>query len=271
MIITDDETFAIRLDQAKGRFHRLLKVLKEDESVGYDHAMVASLFMAVESLNEISTHPLIRAHKGFSGPHDILRSTRNHIAHNASGSHPSMPLMIDAAAYITDVLHVVHETLKSAPRTSSKVNTTRVIHAAEVLVDILALFLPMQQRSRYAEELRAELFDLAQVKATGSMQIFYVFRQLARTWQLRRALQDPHGHGFEFLYGAARWILISQVRTWGMISLITTMALFDVVVQQGPGSAFFAVPTVWMFHTGVEWLRKHWGVTVKGKKQPEDE
>ncbi|MGJ6960364.1 hypothetical protein ACSDR0_00525 [Streptosporangium sp. G11] len=135
------------------------------------------------------------------------------------------------------------------------------------LVDLATQVLPAAHRRRYAEELRAELWDLAVAKATPSMQVLYAIHQLGRVWQLRYELQAPGRRRVEVLRQAACWVLASQAWTWGLIGFLTVAALFDVVVQQGPGSAFFAVPTLVGFHAGVEWLRKRWNVEVRRQKK----
>ncbi|SPL89486.1 unnamed protein product [[Actinomadura] parvosata subsp. kistnae] len=45
------------------------------------------------------------------------------------------------------------------------------------------------------------------------------------------------------------------------------VALVNVFLQQGWGSAFYTFPAVVAFYAGVEWLRKHFGVEVKPWKR----
>lgn len=72
---------------------------------------------------------------------------------------------------------------------------------------------------------------------------------------------------------AGCWILAAETRTWGPLGIIVAFAVVNIYHSQGWGTAFFAgVVEVTAVAQGVKWLRKRWGVTVKGrKKQPEDE
>ncbi|MER7363297.1 hypothetical protein [Nonomuraea wenchangensis] len=123
--------------------------------------------------------------------------------------------------------------------------------------------LPVEHRSRYAEEIRSELHDLAQSKATPGMQLYYALQQLSRIWALRRVLKDPATRRMETLLRILCWVLSSERRTWLVIGAVTTAALIDVVAEQGWGSALFAAPTAWIFHQGARWLRKRLGLVVK--------
>ncbi|MEV6033587.1 hypothetical protein AB0L65_20700 [Nonomuraea sp. NPDC052116] len=131
------------------------------------------------------------------------------------------------------------------------------------LVSMLVRALPAEYRQRYAEELYSELYDLAQARATTSMQVYHALRQLTRTWHMRRALKNPTGRPLEPLFSATCWVLSSEARTWLVIGLVTLTALMDVVAEQGWGSALLTAPTAWMFHQGARWLRKRLGLNLK--------
>lgn len=138
---------------------------------------------------------------------------------------------------------------------------------AQKFIAGMVLLLPAAYRSRYREELYAELHDLAEAKATRAMQVLYVFQQLRRVWQFRAALQAPDRPYFHRLYRLACWILTSEWRTWGLLGPLMAFAVVNVHLSQGWGSAFFTLPGVVAFYAGVEWLRKRWGVTVKTWKR----
>ncbi|WP_271215882.1 hypothetical protein [Streptosporangium carneum] len=127
--------------------------------------------------------------------------------------------------------------------------------------------LPAQHRSRFTEELKAELYDLAQAKATGAMQIMYALQQLGRVWELRIALQAPDQPRFYRLYQAACWVLTSDWRTWGLLGPLLAFGVINVNLSQGWGSALFTLPGIVGFYAGIEWLRKRWGVEVKRRSR----
>ncbi|GAA3136896.1 hypothetical protein GCM10010485_88430 [Streptosporangium carneum] len=146
-----------------------------------------------------------------------------------------------------------------------------VAPSARRLVGLTVRILPAAHRERYAEELGAELWDLAAVRATRVMQVLYAAQQLSRVWRLRCELRAPGRRGtVETLHRWMCWMLASQARTWTPLSALTVMAFFDVAVRQGWGSALLAAPTVWLLYEGIEWLRKRWGVRVAGREHPED-
>jgi hypothetical protein len=138
---------------------------------------------------------------------------------------------------------------------------------------IEARILPHKHRSRYIEELQAELYDLAHARATKIMLVLYALQQLRRAWQLRAALEAPNLARFHKLHRTACWILASDWRTWGLLGPLMAFAVVNVHLQQGWGSALFTTPSIVVFYAGVEWLRKRWGVEVKpwkrGRKRPE--
>lgn len=65
----------------------------------------------------------------------------------------------------------------------------------------------------------------------------------------------------------ARSVLKSEIRTWGLLVPIIVAALHDVVISQGWGSAFLAVPTVMGFHAGVSWVRKRWSIEIGDERR----
>ncbi|AQZ62651.1 unnamed protein product [[Actinomadura] parvosata subsp. kistnae] len=141
-----------------------------------------------------------------------------------------------------------------------------VARPAVVLVDALTRLLPARHRSRYAEELHAELYELANAKATSSAQVIYSVHQLRRVLELRMALS-----GRVRLYHvrrAASWVLASEWRTWTLLGPFMVAAAYNVYWVQGWGSAFYSIPCMVGFYAGVEWLRKRWHVTVKRRRRP---
>ncbi|MBB2741934.1 UNVERIFIED_ORG: hypothetical protein FHR35_001756 [Microbispora rosea subsp. rosea] len=137
------------------------------------------------------------------------------------------------------------------------------------LVDQVVRILPQEYRDRYQEEFRAEIHELAQAKATKTLQIIYVAQQLRHVWQLRNALQAPDSPRMRRLHQVACWILASDWRTWGLLAPLMILGIVNVHLQQGWGSALFTLPGVVTFYAGVEWLRKHWNVRVKGHEDSE--
>ena len=63
--------------------------------------------------------------------------------------------------------------------------------AARRLVTIAASLLPGEDRARFCEEYRSELWDLASAGATRRQQLGYAFRQLLRVAPLRAAVLSP--------------------------------------------------------------------------------
>ncbi|MFG3699953.1 hypothetical protein ACGF5C_18815 [Micromonospora sp. NPDC047620] len=59
------------------------------------------------------------------------------------------------------------------------------------LVDVIVRFLPPGQRERYGEELRAELYGLAEMNRPYGAQLLYVLRQFNRVFELRYELRRP--------------------------------------------------------------------------------
>ncbi|MFG1799123.1 hypothetical protein ACGFI4_02955 [Micromonospora carbonacea] len=59
------------------------------------------------------------------------------------------------------------------------------------MVDFIVRILPPDQRARYDEELRAELYGLAEEKRTYGAQLLYVLRQFNRMFELRYELRRP--------------------------------------------------------------------------------
>lgn len=152
--------------------------------------------------------------------------------------------------------------------TTSRPTYVPVPRSAERLIHLETWLLPTRDRGRYSEELRAELHDLAQAKATTAVLVLYALQQLGRVWQLRAALQAPDRPRLFRLHRLACWILASDVRTWGLLGPLMTLAIINVHLQQGWGSAFYTLTSVVGFYVGVEALRKRWGVTVKRRERP---
>ncbi|MEV6693899.1 hypothetical protein AB0M35_20750 [Micromonospora sp. NPDC051196] len=59
------------------------------------------------------------------------------------------------------------------------------------LVDLIVRVLPPDQRARYGEEFRAELYGLVEMKRWYGAQLFYVLRQFNRVFELRSELRRP--------------------------------------------------------------------------------
>ncbi|MFI6886777.1 hypothetical protein [Streptosporangium canum] len=201
--------------------------------------------------------------RNLCGERNFARARARYLLHQVSFAHDLARKLTIPVAQREEIHQESTADLREAP-----INVTVTPLAGE-LIDLAMRVLPPVHRKRYVEELRAELWDLAAAKATRSMQVLYAVQQLRRVWQLRRELKAPDRSRAELLHQAACWVLASQVRTWGLIGFLTIAALFDVVVQQGPGSAFFAVPTLVGLHSGVEWLRKRWAVEIRGRKKSE--
>ncbi|MFI6513588.1 hypothetical protein ACIBCT_38795 [Streptosporangium sp. NPDC050855] len=85
---------------------------------------------------------------------------------------------------------------------------------------------------------------------------------------LRMRLADLTGP----LWRAACWMLTTEARTWGPLGIVIALAVVNIYHSQGWGTAFFTgLVEITAVAQGVQWLRKRWGVTVKGsKKQPEE-
>ncbi|MEU8275030.1 hypothetical protein ACFYOK_08430 [Microbispora bryophytorum] len=145
-----------------------------------------------------------------------------------------------------------------------------VAPVAQRLVTLTMVALPRMHRERYAEELRAELWDLAGAKATRSMQVLYAVQQLRRVWQLRNELRAPGRRRLDLLIRVVCWVLASDWRTWGVLIPLMVAALSNVIESQGWGSAFYTLPAVVGFYAGVEWLRRRWNVTVKRRRRSEE-
>ncbi|MFF0578924.1 hypothetical protein [Streptosporangium saharense] len=137
--------------------------------------------------------------------------------------------------------------------------------SASWLVSLQMRLLPPQHRSRYGEELQAELHYLAQAKATPAMQILYALQQLSRVWAHRAALQAPDRPRFYRLHRTACWVLATEWRTWGTLGPLLVAGVINIHLSQGWGSALFTLPGIVAFYAGVEWLRKRWGVEVKSQ------
>lgn len=176
-------------------------------------------------------------------------------------------LAITSASEIREYVDEVARNWLARARSRTRVPPA---HTASRILDLSMSALPTQYRARYSDEIRAELYELAQVKATRSMQVYYALRQFGRVWALRRALKDPTTHPLEPLSRATSWVLSSEIRTWLVIGLVTLAALTDVVVEQGWGSALLAAPTAWIFHQGACWLRKRLAIEVISSKKSTD-
>lgn len=136
---------------------------------------------------------------------------------------------------------------------------------AERFVSFMMRLLPAQHRSRYVEELKAELHHLAQAKATPAMQVVYVLQQFARVWNLREALRAPDQSRFHRIRQLVCWVLASNQRTWCSLGSLLAFAAVNVCLSQGWGSVVWMLPTTVSFHAGVEWLRRRWGIELKPK------
>lgn len=62
------------------------------------------------------------------------------------------------------------------------------------------------------------------------------------------------------------WVLASNVWIWVILIPPMVAALYNVLVQQGWGSAVVSLTMVPVVYVGVERLRKRWGVTVRKRK-----
>ncbi|MFC4111682.1 hypothetical protein [Nonomuraea zeae] len=141
-----------------------------------------------------------------------------------------------------------------------------VARSAELLVEAMTRLLPAMHRSRYAEELHAELYELATAKASSSTQLRYSVHQLRHVLQLRLALS---GRGrFYRVRRTASWVLASEWRTWSLLGPSMIAAAYNVYLAQGWGSAFYTLPGMVGFYAGVEWLRKRWHVPMKRRRRP---
>ncbi|MDX3099718.1 hypothetical protein [Nonomuraea angiospora] len=135
----------------------------------------------------------------------------------------------------------------------------------------LARLLPADRQERYIAEFHVELFDLAQAKATRAMQILYALQEMRQIMRLRAALRTPDQPRFHWLQRLAYWTLSSDIRTWGVLGPPIALAVVNIFRVQGWGSALFTIPGIVAFYGGVEWLRKHWGVTVTRRKTRSNE
>ncbi|MBB5626364.1 hypothetical protein BJ981_002063 [Sphaerisporangium krabiense] len=170
---------------------------------------------------------------------------------------------MDYKQYVLSLPNALMTSTRAVPRPPSI--QVHVTPNAQRLANLTARMLPAAHRGRYVEELQAELWDLASARATKSMQLLYAFQQLGRVWQLRRELLVPGRCRGEVLLRWASWVLESDVRTWIPLSAIVILALINVVIEQGWGSAFLAAPTAWVFHKGVQRLRTRWGIQPPDK------
>ncbi|MEV3986094.1 hypothetical protein [Nonomuraea sp. NPDC049758] len=134
---------------------------------------------------------------------------------------------------------------------------------AEKLIDVELRLLPPAHRARYAEEFHAELHHLARTGATPAGQSRYALRQLRGVWRLRAALKEPLRPRWFRLHRLACWVLGSEWRTWGVLGPPLLLAIGNVFLQQGWGSAVFTIPGVVVYWAGVEKLRERWGVRVR--------
>ncbi len=160
--------------------------------------------------------------------------------------------------------------MQSAGRLNRRHEPVAAANSAARIVALSMHILPVEHRTRYSEEIRSELYDLAQMKATPAMQIYYAFRQFGRIWALRGALKRPATRPSEKLFRAMCWVLSSERRTWLFIGTVTIAALIDVVMRQGWGSAPLAAPAAWLFHSGAKWLRRRLGIMVIGDNEKDD-
>ncbi|GAA3570702.1 hypothetical protein GCM10022419_059430 [Nonomuraea rosea] len=141
-----------------------------------------------------------------------------------------------------------------------------IARSAELLVEVMTRLLPAMHRSRYAEELHAELYELARLKATSSVQLRYSVHQLRRVLELRLALS---GRGrFYRVRRTVSWVLASEWRTWSVLGPSMIAAAYNVYLAQGWGSAFYTLPGMVGFYVGVEWLRKRWHIPMKRRRRP---
>ncbi|MEV0821931.1 hypothetical protein [Nonomuraea rubra] len=205
-------------------------------------------------------------------PYKVLRNLRNNVAHG--GLRPEdleVAPLLDATITIINALTILQRSASPPAASDSEASPQPVAHVARRVVGCSMLALPREHRRRYAEELHAELYDLAQAKATASMQVYYALRQFTRIWRLRNALGNPHSRRFETPHLLAVWTLSSEIRTWLAIGFVTLAALVDVVAKQGWGSAVLAVPTAWAFHRGACWLRERLDITVVSSKRESDD
>lgn len=138
-----------------------------------------------------------------------------------------------------------------------------ISRSAEHMVSLMMKLLPAVCRNRYAEEFNAELYDLARLKATRTVQVVYALRQFGRVWQLREALLRPNQPRFHRLRRIACWVLASDWLTWSLLGPPLAFGVINVHLSQGWGSALFTLPGVVGFYAGVEWLRRRWSIEVK--------
>ncbi|GLX92933.1 hypothetical protein [Herbidospora sp. NBRC 101105] len=149
---------------------------------------------------------------------------------------------------------------------------TKVHPTATRLIRLQMTLLPRVHRSRYEEEIGAELESLAEVRATRALQMVYAAQQLRRVWQLRAALQAPDRPRFYRMHRAACWMLTSQFRTWAPVLGLLLGGGIETVGDTGPWAAVtFIVLSGSGYALVVERLRARWGVEVKRRRRPEAE
>ncbi|MGW4411735.1 hypothetical protein ACWEJ6_47475 [Nonomuraea sp. NPDC004702] len=135
------------------------------------------------------------------------------------------------------------------------------------LLQLQARLLPSAARDRYLEEWRAELHFLAKARTGQFVQLKYALRQLGKVAQLRFALR-PHAFLMRRIQIFMYWTLTSHLRTWGVLGPLLVLAISNVYIQQGWGSAVLALPVIPAFHGSVKWLRKRLGIKTKRKPPP---
>ncbi|MEV8630702.1 hypothetical protein AB0395_03515 [Streptosporangium sp. NPDC051023] len=137
------------------------------------------------------------------------------------------------------------------------------------LVDFTVYLLPKEQQARYAEEFRAEIWDLIAAKATRSMQVWYAVLQLSRAWQLRRELSSgPKRPRIGSFRRAAHWVLASNLRTWPVLIVTLLWGSIDTYRDTGLGAAILvAVGSGAVFHTMIKSFRRLLRVEVQRRRK----
>ncbi|GAA3096057.1 hypothetical protein [Streptosporangium carneum] len=137
------------------------------------------------------------------------------------------------------------------------------------LVDLTIWFLPKEQKARYTEEFRAEIWDLIAAKATRPVQVRYAVLQLSRAWQLRRGLSGgskrPRNEAFR---RAAHWILASNLRTWPVLIVTLLWVGADTYHDTDPRVAILvAVGSGAVFHIIIKNFRRHLRVEIRRRRK----
>lgn len=255
-------TLACDLARALGRTRDLARARALAHDLAHDLDRLRALGRARDFARALGCDRALARTLSRALAHDLDRDCARAFAHD-----PDLDRLRQALYRINAFIDQGEQLDASA---KAKAEPAPVARSAERLVDVVMRLLPAQHRSRYTEEFKAELYDLAQAKATATVQVVYALQQLSRVWRLREALLTPDRPRFHRLHRTACWVLATETRTWTPLTGLLLWGGAETALDTGPGTAILLVAgSGAVLQAGVTWGRNRLGVEVRQRKSTE--